>query len=654
MSDFFSEELEINSADLTLSGSENAFTSTSYGLNLGGRSTNLTVPLEIDSSLDQSFTNLDSSFFYESNSLFKGFSNQVLLQSVSTKLHERAPSNTDSLTGAQDGEVIFHNLSNTYTSTETVSGSLNYSDDDNPTRRNTYKDDYLLTSSTSSTIQINLDSTSFDPYLQLVDARTGQLLAFDNDRGRGTDAQLSFIAQAGRQYLIRATSYWSYDTGGYRLSANIGTSSGPTQPNLPTGFSSTYGYGLVDAAGAVAEAIDRSRFNDVADIGGNHWGLDMVNAPEAWAKGYRGQGVVVAVVDTGVDYKHSDLNGNIWRNTGEISGNKIDDDRNGYIDDVRGWDFVSNDNIPLDGSSHGTHVAGSIAAERNRSGITGVAYKSKIMPVRVLGTNGSGSDTRIATGIRYAVKNGADVINLSLGGNSPTRAIESALRYASDRNVFVVMAAGNDGDHQPDFPARYATQYGLSVGAVDRNGRIAYFSNRAGSNHALKHVVAPGVSIYSTVPRHRYAVKSGTSMATPHLAGVVALMLSANPNLTHDQLRAILTGNPAVSGRTTESTSSSSQISQAELLSDAIDFSEMSFMQTQRETSFNFESPVALPELNDHAWISSPTEGGPSLSEVPQLKGESRARDLLFSTTDDLQFRLLETVSEELLIPVLV
>ena len=248
-------------------------------------------------------------------------------------------------------------------------------------------------------------------------------------------------------------------------------------------------------------------------------------------------------MSTGVDYTHPDLDGNIWRNPGEIAGNGIDDDRNGFIDDIRGWDFVSGDNNPmdLDWDGHGTHVAGAIAAERNDFGITGVAYNAQIMPVRVLNTFGSGSPNDVAAGIRYAADNGANVINLSLGNEFvPSNVINNAIQYANNKGSVVVMAAGNSGVDQPDYPARNADSLGIAVGSIDINGRMADTSNRAGSK-PLDYLVAPGVDIYSTTPDNTYETYSGTSMATPQVAGVAALVLSANPNLTPAQVEYILT-----------------------------------------------------------------------------------------------------------------
>ncbi|MFN6484395.1 MULTISPECIES: S8 family peptidase [unclassified Nostoc] len=317
-------------------------------------------------------------------------------------------------------------------------------------------------------------------------------------------------------------------------------------------YNSTNGYGLINGAAAVAKATGQNTFADVPDLGGNNWGADLVKAPEVWAQGYTGKGVVVAVLDTGVDHNHEDLSNNIWTNSKEIPGNGIDDDGNGYVDDNYGWNFADNNNNTLDQNGHGTHVSGTIAGENNNYGVTGIAYDAKIMPVKVLNDSGSGSYNSIAKGIHYAVDNGANVINLSLGGGSSNRTLESAIDYASSKGVIVVMAAGNDGDDLPGYPARYAYKSGIAVGAVDKNNNMPDFSNRSGTNE-ISYVTAPGVKIYSSVPNNQYATYSGTSMATPHVAGVVALMLSANPNLTDAQVRQIVTETAGNSTQTTNS-----------------------------------------------------------------------------------------------------
>lgn len=305
-------------------------------------------------------------------------------------------------------------------------------------------------------------------------------------------------------------------------------------------YNSTSGSGLVNAAAAVGKALNQSPFADIPNLGGNNWGADLIKAPEVWNRGYTGSGIIVAVVDTGVDRTHPDLAGNIWTNTREIAENNRDDDNNGYVDDVYGWNFNDNNNNTLDGHSHGTHVAGTIAGIGNNIGVTGIAYNSKILPVKVLDDQGRGSLSSVAQGVRYAADNGAKVINLSLGGSVESSEFQAAIQYASSKGAIVVMAAGNSGSATPGYPAAYATNWGLAVGAVNQNNNFASFSNQAGSNPALAYVTAPGVNVYSTTPNNSYRTYSGTSMASPHVAGVVALMLDANPNLTELQIRDIL------------------------------------------------------------------------------------------------------------------
>ncbi|MGI8502276.1 MAG: S8 family serine peptidase [Hassallia sp.] len=348
---------------------------------------------------------------------------------------------------------------------------------------------------------------------------------------------------------------------GSHSSFNIATNDVQMLDSSTTAKSENYnytdGYGLIDAADAVSKAAGKKTFADVPNLGGNNWGADLVKAPEAWAKGYTGKGVVVAVVDTGVDRNHDDLKDNIWTNSKEIAGNGIDDDGNGYVDDVNGWNFDGNNNNTLDVDGHGTHVSGTIAGEKNDFGVTGIAYDAKIMPVKVLNDSGSGSYDAIAQGIRYAADNGANVINLSLGGSYPNSVLESALKYASSKGAIVVMAAGNESGLQPGYPARYANETGIAVGAVDKENNLASFSNLAGFN-PLTYVTAPGVDVYSTLPGNKYASYSGTSMASPHVAGVVALMLSANPNLTDAEVRQILAD---TSGNSTQAANSNFSLS---------------------------------------------------------------------------------------------
>ncbi|MGA7936347.1 MAG: S8 family serine peptidase [Kovacikia sp.] len=390
-------------------------------------------------------------------------------------------------------------------------------------------DYYRFSLSATSTININLSGLANDADLELI---SSSATSIQQSTAAGTASETITRTLAAGDYYVRVYRY-SGDTS-YILSLSA------VAQKLVNGYSTSFGYGEVNAAAAVAKALGQATFPNVADLGGVQWDLDQITAPEVWAKGYTGQGVTVAVVDTGVDYTHPDLDANIWTNSREIAGNGIDDDGNGYIDDVRGWDFVENDNVPLDADSHGTHVSGTISAENNGIGMTGVAYGAKIMPVRVLDANGTGTNDNVAAGIRYAANNGARVINLSLGGGGYSAAVAAAVQYAYQKGAIVVMASGNAGASSPDFPANLANQWGIAVGAVDINQKLASFSNDAGSS-TLNYLVAPGKNIYSTIPNNRYAYFDGTSMATPHVAGVVALMLSANPSLTPAQVIQILT-----------------------------------------------------------------------------------------------------------------
>ena len=267
----------------------------------------------------------------------------------------------------------------------------------------------------------------------------------------------------------------------------------------------------------------------------NAWALDAIEAPAVWDQGYTGQGVLVAVVDSGVS-AHSDLFDKIWVNPDEIPGNRRDDDQNGYIDDVNGWDFVSKDNSPIESGSHGTHVSGTIAAARNRIGSTGIAYDARIMPVRAFNDDGDALTSDVADAIFYAVNNGANIVNLSAEATSTSK-LEEAILYAYDNNVLVVAASGNGTDVQPTYPARYSGQIPnvISVGAYDPSFRHVG-SNLVGESGAIQ-VDAPGQGILSSGSGNSVARLSGTSTAAAHVSGVAALALSANPSLPASDLR---------------------------------------------------------------------------------------------------------------------
>jgi len=265
-----------------------------------------------------------------------------------------------------------------------------------------------------------------------------------------------------------------------------------------------------------------------------------IDAPEAWDIFTGGPDTIVAVVDTGVDYRHRDLDDNMWINIGEIAGNGVDDDGNGYVDDIYGYDFINNDCDPCDDYGHGTHCAGTIASEGdNGLDIVGICWNARIMALKFLGYDGYGSTSDAVTAFYYAVENGADVISNSWGGGSYSYAMKDAIDYAHSQGVIMVASAGNDYSYYPEYPAYY--EHMISVAATNSNDEKAPFSNYGD----WVDIAAPGVDILSlraggtsrgTVYDDYTTVLSGTSMACPHIAGACALLLSTNPLLTCDDV----------------------------------------------------------------------------------------------------------------------
>ena len=275
-----------------------------------------------------------------------------------------------------------------------------------------------------------------------------------------------------------------------------------------------------------------------------------IDAPEAWDTTTGSADTVVAVIDEGIDVNHPDLRDNIWRNTGEVAGNGVDDDANGYVDDVNGYDFANNDASVYDpspvngaGDEHGTHVAGTIAATGNNGvGITGVNWDAQVAALKFLGPDG-GFTSDAVEAINYSVAEGMEVSNNSWGGGGPSQSLRDAIARADASGQIFLAAAGNGGadgigdnnDVTPHYPSSYDVPNIVAVAATDDTDTLASFSNFGATSVDL---AAPGVGILSTLPGNRYGRFNGTSMATPHVAGVAALIKSQNPALDDAQVKA--------------------------------------------------------------------------------------------------------------------
>lgn len=288
-----------------------------------------------------------------------------------------------------------------------------------------------------------------------------------------------------------------------------------------TDFSKLYGMKNSGQSGGVAGA----------DIG----------ATVAWEETTGSKNVIVGIIDSGMDYNHPDLKDNVWSNPGETGidangndkrSNGIDDDANGFVDDYHGWDFSNNDNDPMDDNGHGTHVAGTIGGVgNNENGVVGVNWNVSMVPIKVFSGAGSTTTDILVKGVDYATKLGVFVSNNSWGGGAYSDAIFSAIKSASDKNILFIAAAGNDSDNNDvgdHYPCNYDLPNIISVAAINRKDQVSAFSNYGS---ATVDVAAPGEDIYSTLPNGAYGFKSGTSMATPHVTGAIALIRSRYPDI---------------------------------------------------------------------------------------------------------------------------
>jgi thermitase len=286
-------------------------------------------------------------------------------------------------------------------------------------------------------------------------------------------------------------------------------------------------------------------------------GTGDIRASEAWTKTKGSERVVVAVLDTGVDFLHPDLKNNIWERPDSVPA--YFDTELGAIDDRFGFNAIDNDSNPMDQNGHGTHVAGIIGAEGdNGIGITGINWQVQLMPLKFMGANGSGTTKDAIEAINYAIdrkRRGVNirVINASWGSGVFSRALEDVIRVANDEGILFVAAAGNsssDNDRIPHYPSNYRLPNVISVAATDETDRLASFSSYGGKS---VHISAPGRNIFSTWIKGEYRSASGTSMAAPQVAGIAALILALNPEIEVGELRKQLLAShdpiPAFSGR---------------------------------------------------------------------------------------------------------
>ncbi len=304
---------------------------------------------------------------------------------------------------------------------------------------------------------------------------------------------------------------------------------------------------MVRDSGATAELPENTKGTVPNDLKNELWGLKNegqtggtpgvdINAEMAWniTTGSKTAGPLIAVIDTGVDINHQDLINNIYTNPGEIPNNGIDDDGNGYIDDVHGYNFNGHNADPMDNHSHGTHCAGTIGAEGNNGiGITGVNWDAQILPIKFMDRSG-GSTADAIEAVIYATKMGAKVCSNSWGGGGYSQALHDAI--AAYPGLFIA-AAGNEhanNDIGPHYPSNYDLPNVISVASTDKNDNLSTFSNYG---KETVDIAAPGTQIYSTIPYNQYQMKSGTSMATPHVSGVAALIMTKYPELSAAEVK---------------------------------------------------------------------------------------------------------------------
>ena len=326
---------------------------------------------------------------------------------------------------------------------------------------------------------------------------------------------------------------------------------------LPDGIDNASGMQLYNNLGSV-EYVEENLLYEAVAIPNDpffpqQYGPMKISAPDAWDITVGSSSVIIADTDTGMDYNHPDLNGNLWVNLGEICDNGIDDDGNGYIDDCIGWDFAADNNNPIDINGHGSNTAGIIGAVGNNGvGVAGVMWTTQLMVLKI--GNSPFPTAAIILAIDYAWQNGARAINASWGGGGFSTSLRASIERASNAGVLFIAAAGNNGrniDVTPFYPASYDVPNIIAVANTTSTDAL-----NAGSNYGANtvHLGAPGTSVLNTYRNGGYARYTGTSQAAPHVTGTVGLIYSVNPNLSAADVKNIILSSvdpiPSLQGRT--------------------------------------------------------------------------------------------------------
>lgn len=306
--------------------------------------------------------------------------------------------------------------------------------------------------------------------------------------------------------------------------------------------------GIEGGPKSLAEIVAENEGFQIGAFASDHFAQSSaeIRAEEAWSiLTINSEKPIVAIIDSGVDYNHYVFqeSGAIWTNSGEIPNNGLDDDGNGFVDDVYGWNFVNNSNDPMDDDNHGTHVAGIVLGMtqdvlRNPGELS--PAKIQIMPLKFLDQSGSGTTASAISALNYAIDNGASVLNNSWGGGHFSQALYDVIVKSSDRGLAFIAAAGNaanDNDSSPTYPASYKISNVVSVAATSSQDNLASFSNFGGQS---VHVASPGISIISTLPNDSFGYSSGTSMAAPFAAGLSALLVREKNQINGHQVKGVL------------------------------------------------------------------------------------------------------------------